>query len=159
MLFANTLNVQIKCSRICECCLITTPLLQLGGRRERERLNCPKCWVRPCQSPGGGALPLEGDAGMYQGHDPFFQASQRSSLPMCVPQMRPHLPPILIFRKKQIAFSTLFLAKISALKTEDAKPFFFFFLLPRPLIFQRKPAPYTLLLETRAAHTHQKKKS
>ena len=33
------------------------------------------------------------------------------------------------------------------------------FSLPRPLSFQGKPAPKTLLLETCAAHTHQKKLS
>ena len=62
-----------------------------------------------------------------------------------------HVSPIFNFWK-EFAFSTLFLTKFSALKTQN-----FWIFSPKTPHFSRKPAPLTLLLETRAAHTLKEK--
>ena len=72
----------------------------------------------------GGGLALEGGNGMCRSHDPLFSGQWgHPSLPIyhqCAVHVGP--PPIFNFLKK-FAFSTLFLAKISALKMQISEIF------------------------------------
>ena len=80
----------------------------------------------------GGALPLEGGMGMCRGHDPlFFRASRRSlasQFTINAPFMCPHFQFL-----ENFAFSALFWAKISALKTQN-----FWIFAPKTPQFSRK---------------------
>ena len=67
-------------------------------------------------------------------------------------QRAAHVPPPISNFQKNLHFQPCFWQKFKLSRGKISE-----FLLPRPLIFQGKPAPQTILLETHAAHTHQKK--
>ena len=100
--------------------------------------------------PRGGGTDQERGMGMCRGHDPLF--SGQSALPS-LPIYHQCAPYFQLLEKKCI-FSLVFQPKFQLSRGKISE-----FSLPRPLIFQRKPAPLTLLLETRVAQTHQKKLS
>ena len=97
----------------------------------------------------GGKLTLQSGTGMCRGYDPLFSGqSALSSLPI-YHQCAAQVPPIFKFLKKNCIFS-LVLAKILALKTQ--------IFVPKTPHFSRKICSLDPTLETRVAHTHQKKK-
>ena len=87
---------------------------------------------------------------MCRGHDLLFSSKLvLPSLPNyheCVA----HVPPFTFLEK--IAFSAFFWSKFQLSSRKITE-----FSLPRPLIFQGKLPPWTVLLEIRAEHTHQTK--
>ena len=84
--------------------------------------------------PRGHALPLEGGTGMCRRQNPLFHASQRSlayKFTLNAPFMCP--PPRFLNFWENFAYSALFWAKISALKTQN-----FWIFAPQTTHFSRK---------------------
>ena len=84
-----------------------------------------------------GALTLESATGMRRGHDPFFQASQRS---LNLPSMRRSCAPQPFKFLEHFAFSALFWPEFQLSRRKFSKCSFL-----RPLIFLKEnllPKPY-----------------